>query len=476
MESILNAERVTMSAGQKARRINLDENLYGTFAEIGAGQETVRHFFRVAGASRMSAYDKDFSDAIYGQEPNKRYVSESRMRNMINKEFSLIEERLERESHPAKKFFTFASTIATSTFDRPHGGHGWIGVRFQTAPRRATSELIIHIRLHTPDISLQQEAIGIIGVNLLFGALFHHGNPDEIMTSLYDNISRHVIEVDMVQMNGPDFEEVDNRLLSLQLVKRRYTDAVIFGPDGQNLQASDVLYKKNILALRGSFRPVTKVNIDMIKNGYDMFVKENRVKKENLQILFELTLNNLESDTGDVVEGDFLDRADILCQLGQTVLISNFQRYYKLVDYFSRFTKERMGIIMGLSNLEEVFKEKYYRHLNGGVMEAFGILFTRDLKLYVYPSKPSKSTPLRQIKNLELHPRMKPLVDYLIFNKRIVDIEDYDPNVLHIFSKEVLRMIKEGDDEWEKLVPAYVDNMIKKDCLFGYANCEQTDS
>lgn len=480
MEKKLDAERVVMSAGQKARRINLDSNLYGTFAEIGAGQETVRHFFRVGGASHtiakaMSAYDKDFSDAIYGKEPGNRYVCESRMRNMLTKEYGLIAERLNRKQHPDKKFFTFASTIATSTFERPHGGHGWIGVRFQTAPKRSTSELIIHIRLHTPDIALQQEAIGTIGVNLLYGALIRHENPDEIMTGLYDNISPHVIEVDMIQMNGPDFEGVDNRLYSLQLVKRGYTDAVIFGPDGQNLQASNVLYKKNILALRGSFRPVTKVNIDMIKNGYDAFVKENRVEKKNLQVLFEITLNNLKEETGDIDEKDFLDRADILCQLGQTVLISNFMRYYKLVDYFSRYTKARMGIIMGLSNLEEVFKEKYYRHLNGGMLEAFGILFTRDLKMYIYPSKPTAGAQLKQTGNLKVHPRLQPLLDYLVFNKKIVDLEDYDPSVLHIFSKEVLRMIRDGEEGWEEMVPAYVDNMIKRDALFGYTAQETVD-
>lgn len=479
MDKYLDSERVVMSAGQKARRINMDENLYGTFAEIGAGQETVRHFFRVGGASNtiakaMSAYDKDFSDAIYGKEENNRYVCESRMRNMLSKEYGLIAERLNREQHPDKKFFTFASTIATSTFERPHSGHGWIGVRFQTAPKRATSELIVHIRLHTPDNALQQEAIGTIGVNLLYGALINHDEPEEIMTGLYDNISRHIIEVDMIQMNGVDFEGVDNRLFSLQLVKRGYTDAVIFGPDGQNLQASNVLYKKNILALRGSFRPVTKVNIDMIKNGYDVFVKENRVEKKNLQVLFEITLNNLREETGDIDEDDFLNRADILCQLGQTVLISNFMRYYKLVEYFSRYTKERMGIIMGLSNLEEVFKEKYYRHLNGGMLEAFGILFTRDLKMYIYPSKPSDEVALKQTGDMEVHPRLQPLLDYLIFNKKIVDLDDFDPSVLHIFSKEVLRKIRLREEGWEDMVPAYVDNMIKKDRLFGYVPEEET--
>ena len=465
--------RIVLSPAQKAKRINLDPDLYGTFAEIGAGQETVRHFFRAGRSSQtiakaMSAYDKDFSNAIYGPEPGNRFVVESRLKNMLRHEYGLIIDRLSRKDHPSKKFFTFANTVATSTFEKPHSGHGWIGVRFQTAPDQPTSDVIIHVRLHDPDITLQQENLGILGVNLLFGCLFHHNDPQEIMTALYDNVSRHVMEIDMIQMNGPAFAQVDNRLLSLQLVKRGYTDAVLFGPDGQNLQASEMLYKKNILAIRGSFRPVTKVNIDMIMNGYNMFIKEQRVDRQNLQVLFEITLNNLRADTGDVDEKDFIDRADILCSLGQTVLISNYQEYYKLVEYFSRYTKARMGLIMGVNNLVDVFDEKYYRHLNGGMLEAFGILFTRDLKIYVYPSCVEGSDEIMTTTSTPVHPRLKPLYDYLLFNKRLVDIESFDPNVLNIFSKEVLRMIKDGESGWEEMVPPYVDNMIKDNRLFGY--------
>jgi hypothetical protein len=465
--------RIVLSPAQKAKRINLDPDLYGTFAEIGAGQETVRHFFRAGRSSQtiakaMSAYDKDFSNAIYGPEPGNRFVVESRLKNMLRHEYGLIIDRLSRKDHPSKKFFTFANTVATSTFERPHSGHGWIGVRFQAGPDQPTNDVILHVRLHDPDISLQQENLGILGVNLLYGCLFQHNDPDEIMTALYDNVSRHVMEIDMIQMNGPAFTQVDNRLLSLQLVKRGYTDAVLFGPDGQNLQASEMLYKKNILAIRGSFRPVTKVNIDMIMNGYNMFIKEQRVDRQNLQVLFEITLNNLRADTGDVDEKDFIDRADILCSLGQTVLISNYQEYYKLVEYFSRYTKARMGLIMGVNNLIDVFDEKYYRNLNGGMLEAFGILFTRDLKIYVYPSCIEGSDQIMTTANTPVHPRLKPLYDYLLFNKRLVDIESYDPKVLNVFSKEVLQMIREGRSGWEEMVPPYVDNMIKDNKLFGY--------
>lgn len=465
-------ERVILSPKQKALRINLDPNIYGTFAEIGAGQEVVRHFFRAGGASgtiakTMSAYDKDFSDAIYGKEPNNRYVSESRMRKMIGHEYKLMEDRLDREKHPSKKFFAFANTVATIDYRKRYQGHGWMGLRFQTSPEKAPNEVVIHVQLHENESSLQQETIGIMGVNMIYGSYFYFQNPREFLKSLYDNLNRDQIEIDMISMTGPDFETVDNRLLSLQLVKNGMTDAVIFSPEGKNLQPADLLYKKNILAIRGSFRPVTKVNIDMIINGYNAFVKEDRVEPDQLQVLFEITLNNLKSG-GDIDEQDFMDRADILCSLGQTVMISNYQEYYKLIEYFSTYTKKRMGLIMGTNHLIELFDEKYYRNLNGGILEAFGILFTRDLKIYLYPSKASDEAELLTTQNTPIHPRLQPLYDYLLFNKRIVDLEGFDPDVLWIQSREALSMIRNGTPGWEKMVPNYVDVMIKKDRLFGY--------
>ena len=463
-------KNIVLTPVQKALEVNLNPETYGTFAEVGAGQEVVRHFFRAGGASgtiakAMSAYDKDFSDAIYGKEANGRYVCESRLKNMINHEYGLITERLNREKHPNKRFFSFANNVETINFSKTNDGHGWMGLRFQLCPNSKPNDVILHYLLHEREAKQQQESAGILGVNLLHGCMFHSDNPKMIIKKLFDNISKGYIEINMIQMNGPDFDYVDNRLLSLYLVKERMTDAVIFSPDGINLQPSDVLYKKNILAIRGSFRPVTKVNIDMIKNGYNKFILENRVCKEDLQVLFEITLSNLSSE-GEIDEQDFLDRADILCSLGQTVLISNYQRYYKLLDYFSRFTKKRMGIIMGVPNLKQIFEEKYYRHLSGGILEAFGRMFNRDLKIYLYPYQKQKEGEITNSKNINIHPRFRSLYDYLIFNQRIIDIE-YDPKVLNIFSPVVLRMIKNGISGWEDMVPAYVDNVIKQKKLFG---------
>jgi len=464
--------RVILTSKQKALALNLDPTFYGTFAEIGAGQEVVRHFFRAGGASgtiakAMSAYDKDFSDAIYGEEEKKRYVCESRLKKMIHHEFGLIEERLNRNVHAQKRFFAFANTVSTIDFRKTSQGHGWFGLRFQTDCKKEPNDVTIHVRLFDNDATVQQEKVGELGVNLIYGCYNYYKEPNELLKSLYDNIDRDSVEIDMIEMTGPDFENVDNRLLSLQLVKNGMTEAVMFGPDGRNLLPSEHLYKKNILAIRGSFRPVTNVNIDMIMNGYSKFIKEPKVKKDDLEVLFEITLSNLSAE-GNIDEQDFLDRADILCSLGQTVLISNYQEYYKLIDYFSRHTKKRMGLIMGVSNMLEIFNDKYYHHLNGGMLEAFGILFTRDLKIYLYPQLDTETNDIVTSVNAPIHPRLRPLYDYLIFNKRIVDLTDFDPEVLNIYSRKVLKMIKDGEEGWEEMVPGYVDNIIKENYLFGY--------
>jgi hypothetical protein len=465
-------ERMILTSAQKALKINLNENIYGTFAEIGAGQEVVRHFFRSGGASgtvakTMSAYDKDFSDAIYGTEKDGRYVTEPRLRKMLHHEYKLIKERLQRDHHPDKCFFTYANTVATINFTRKFKGHGWMGLRFQLTPGREPNDVIFHVRMKEEEASLQQETIGVMGVNLVYGAFHIRNNPEELLKSLYDNIAKYKIEIDMIHFEGPDFAGVDNRLMSLKLLKHGMTEAVIFGPEGNNILPAALLYKKNVLAMRGSFRPVTKVNIDMLKKGIDYFINERKVDREKMVVLFEITLNNLKAE-GSIDEQDFLDRAEILCSLGQTVLISNYQQYYKLVEYFTRYTAERLGLIMGVTNLRDLFDDRYYRDLKGGILEAFGILYSTDLKLYIYPYKPSDQEEILTSKKLKIHPRLKPLFDYLVFNRRIKDIETYDPDILHIFSREVLRKIRHGEGHWEADLPAYVDNIIREKKLFGY--------
>lgn len=459
------------SIKQKALRINLNEHIYGTFAEIGAGQETVRQFFRAGGASgtiakTMSAYDKDFSDAIYGHEKDGRYVTESRLIKMLNHEIDLIEDRISRIKHPDKIFFTYANTVATIDFAKRYKGHGWVGIKYQIESYEEYNTIILHIRFKENDARLQQETLGILGTNLIYGAFYKYNEPKKLLRYLYDHLDQDQIEIDTINFSGPLFENVDNRLMSLQLVKNGMTDAVMFDPSGNNVLPARVLYKKNILTLRGSFRPVTKVNMDMFERAHEMFLKENRVNPDKTEVIFEITLSNLRAE-GEIDEQDFMDRAKLLCSLGQTVLISNFREYYKLVEYYSQYTKGRMGLSMGVQNLIEIFDEKYYRHLSGGILEAFGKLFFKDLRVYLYPMQNDDGTIINS-ENLKVHPRMKELYKFFKYNGKVIDITNYNPNILNIFSRKVLKMIADGEEGWQEMLPKGIAEIIRKQSLFGH--------
>ena len=460
------------SLKSKALRINLNENIYGTFAEIGAGQETCRHFFRAGGASgtiakAMSAYDKNFSDAVYGAEDDGRYVTEARLKKMLSHEMDLMETRLTREEHPNKIFFTYANTVATIDFAKQFKGHGWVGIKYQVEATGDYNEIILHLRFKETDVRLQQETLGVLGTNLIYGAFYKYNEPKKLLRYLYDHLDKDQLEIDTINFSGPAFKNIDNRLISLQLVKNGMTDAVVFGPDGTNVLPARVFYKKNILALRGSFRPVTKVNMAMYEKSYEIFIKENKVNPDKTVVVFEITLSNLRAE-GEIDEQDFIDRADLLCSLGQSVMISNFQEYYKVVEYFSNYTKARMGLAMGVSNLIDIFDEKYYRHISGGILEAFGKLFFKDLKVYLYPMLDPETGELITSENLKVYPRMKELYKFFKYNGKVIDIKDYDTSIMDIFSRKILTMISDGDRDWENMVPEGTADLIKDYRLFGY--------
>lgn len=457
---------------QKALAINLDPTIYGTFAEIGAGQETVRHFFRAGGASgtiakAMSAYDKDFSDAIYGKEHKNRYVTQNRLRKMLKYEVSLVEERISREKNPHSRFFSYANTVTTINFNKTHKGHGWVGIRFQGKPMGEYNEIVLHVKFKENDATLQQETLGKLGVNLIYGAFYYNDNPRKLIASLYDDISLDNLEIDMIDFSGPDFIYVDNRLMSLQLVKSGMTEAVIFTPEGTCMLPADLLYKKNIFAVRGSFRPVTLVNIDMFLNGLEMFMKDTEASPEDVEVLFEITIANLRAD-GDIDERDFLDRVDVLGKLGYNVIISNFSEYYRLTEYFSAFTKKNIGIAMGVNNLLDVFDEEYYKNLSGGILEAFGKFFRKDMRVYLYPYKDPKTHELLTSENLKVSDNLKELYKYFKLNKRIVDIKNHNPEYSEIYSREILKKINNNESGWENQLPEGVAEMIKERKMFGY--------
>lgn len=457
---------------QKALSINLDPDIYGTFAEIGAGQETVRHFFRAGGASQtiakaMSAYDKDYSNAIYGKEEKNRFVTQNRLKKMLSYEVGLIEERLDNKECPDRRFFSYANTVTTINYHKTFKGHGWVGIMFQHKPEAEYSEVIIHIRFRDNDATLQQEALGNLGVNLIYGAFNFYDNPRQLIKSLYDDIAIDKLEIDMIDFQGPAFQYVDNRLMSLQLVKWGMTDAVIFNSEGKNMLPADILYKKDVFAVRGSFRPVTLVNTDMFQNGLEMFLKDARSTRENTVILFEITIANLKA-TGEIDERDFLDRVDILAKLGYTVIISNFSEYYRLVDYFTSYSIRYLGVAMGVNNLLMVFDEQYYDNLPGGILEAFGKFFKKDMRVYLYPYRDLESHQLLTSENLKVHDNLKELYKYFTANRRIVDIKTYNPDYSEIYSREVLVKIANGESGWEEQLPQGVAEMIKERGLFGY--------
>jgi len=463
----------TVSTKQKALKVNLDAQLYGSFAEIGAGQEVAANFFKAGGASgtiakTISAYDMTFSDSIYGPEESGRYVVESRLLKMLTREYNLLNVRLSEKRGSTTLFFAFADTVTTLNYQKNNESHGWMGLRFQLQPGGPTNDVIIHVRMLDNDNLLQQQALGIIGVNLIYGCFYYHDSPEILLRSLMNDLNSERIEVDMVRFDGPDFGKVDNRLMSLYLVKHGFTNAALFGPDGKNLQPSEVLYKKHIAVLRGRFRPVTHVNIDMLQNGTQQFLEDPDVDPQRVEVLCELTLQNLQ-DGDDIDEKDFLDRVDILGSLGQTVMISNYHEYYKLVSYLAKLTRLKIGLILGIPNLEYIFDEGHYTNLAGGILEAFATLFSRKVKLYVYPAL--KDGQLLNCFKVQLPYTQRDLYNYLITNNKLEDIRNFNKQNLRIISDQVLAMIKTSEPGWEEFVPTEVAGMIKEKCLFGYP-CE----
>ncbi len=458
-----------LQVNKKAFQINMDERLYGTFAEIGAGQEVGRRFFHVGRASgtiakTMSAYDMTFSDSIYGA--SARYVSRQRLNTMLEHEYGLLVERLDEKMGDKRMFFVFADTVAARSFRRHEESHGWMGIRFQSSPRSPTSEIIVHVRMLDTKNILQQEALGIIGVNLIYGAFFLRHRPEALVSSLMDDLSPARLEVDMIQFSGPEFSQVDNRIMSLQLVSQGLTTVAMFRADGKTIQPSEILYKNALLVERGSFRPLTLIANDILDCGHAMFLKDKRLEEAEPYVLMEITMQNL-LQSGELDLHDFLDRVDVLGTLGRTVLISNYGEYYRLVNYLTRYTDRPVVLPVGIPSLEDIFREKYYGNLEGGILEGLGRLFKNGVRLFVYP-KLEKDGGLITALNFQVAPNLKHLYRHLIENQFIVPIENFHPEYLSIHPPDVLRGIRDHDDIWESQVPPKVAALIKERRLFGY--------
>lgn len=463
---------VGLGTNQKALKINLDSKIYGTFAEIGAGQDVAAAFFKSGGASgtiakSMSAYDMKFSDAIYGPVKDGRYVCEERLISMLDHEYNLLIERLDEQRGSDTQFFSFSNTVVALNYHKTNQPHGWIGCRFQLEPQGEFHDIVIHVRMLDNDTLMQQQALGIIGVNLIYGCFYYHKNPEILLESLRDNLSKDRIQIDMIRFEGPEFKDVDSRLMSLRLVKNGFCDLALFGPDGKILQPSDSLYKKHIFVLRGRFRPIINVHLDMLENGVKQFIQEPDVDESKLVVVSELTLQSLQEGAEDRIdEKDFLDRVDILCSLGQTVMITNYVEYYKLVAYLSKITRLKIGLVIGYPNLEYIFEEENYKNLPGEILESFATLFSRKVKLFVYPTM--RNNLIMNCMKFSPPAHLNDLYRFLITNNKIEDIYHYNKSNLSIQTDNMLGLIQKGESGWEENVPKEVVTMIQDRCLFGF--------
>ena len=462
---------------QKALEINLDDSIYGSFAEIGAGQEVARFFFKVGAAAgtiakSISAYDKIVSDHVYGAETGGRYVCESRLYKMLDHEYELMIDRLSSERINTR-FFAFADTVSTINFHKTTKGHGWIGMRFQLETGGEANDIVLHVEMLDGDASLQQQALGILGVNLIYGCFRYYSDYKQMIGSLLDNL-RDRAKIDMMRLTGPQFEKVDNRLLALELVKQGHTQVAIFDKKARPVQASEFLYKQNVLVVRGSFRPITHVNIDMLHTATQQFKATLGNESSRTQVFSEITLSSLCLDSGAVDEKDYLDRCDLLNFMGQNVMITDCKQYTHLISYLVGYRIAQLALVVGARPLLDLLNEKFYQNQHGLLLGAFAEIFTQNVRLYVYPAQKEGSGELLTSQNLPIAAGMNFLYQHILQQKHIVDIENFDAEQLHIYSPEVLRLLKNDESNWEKFVPHKVAQYIKEHFLFGFP-CQQAE-
>jgi hypothetical protein len=458
----------TRSTGQKALEINVDLKKFGTFAEIGAGQEVARWFFhvgRAAGtvAKSISAYDMAISDSLYGATGH--YVSRNRLEAMLTKEFAQLQNRHSDRASEHNALFVFADTVATQSVTRHQRGQGWMGIRFQNQPGEEASDIIIHAEMLDAETVQEQETLGILGVNLIYSAFYCNHDPMLVIKSLMDSLSRRRVDVDMIKFSGPAFAGVDNRLMSLQLVENQLTDAAMFTAGGEVVQTSELLYGSPVLIERGSFRPITNVTLDMLVRAQKQLELQVPPPAQPPVVVMEMTLNNLI--TGQKIDHqDFLARVDMLGALGKTVMVSNYTRYDGVTGYLRKSTQSRISMVMGVPTLREIFEEKYYTDLPGGILEGMGKLFQGDVKLFIYPTRETAAADVDTADLLDVQPRQRSLYKYLLENGFIEAIQDFDVSQLHITPKEVLSRLQAGDPSWQTMVPAEVTRLIQERGLF----------
>lgn len=456
---------------QKALDINLNDPIYGTFAEIGAGQEVARNFFQAGAAAgtiakTMSAYDKTYSDAIYGVEPSGRYVSEPRLYKMLDHEWELMEERL-KESRPDATFFVFADTVQAINYTRTIKGNGWMGLRFRLVPDGPVNDMVLHVKMLDTNNRLQQEAIGILGVNMIYASFYYNDNPEKMVMSLVDNIKDRV-SIDLLRINGQSFNYFDNRLVSLYLVKHKLTSVAMFDINSRSIHASEFLYRESLMVIRGNFRPPTIVTQDVIECSFNQFKDETSLADDKLNLMMEMTMDYLKGDGADIDEKDFLERADMITALGHKVLLSDCANHEMLINYLSDYKISNLGLVIGVRELQSIITDKYTQNQDGRLLVAFGELFSQNIRIYVYPAQTAETDEIITAENMTVPEGIKFLYQYLLDSRQVVAVKKFNSDILHIYPTDVLSDIQENKTGWEQKVPESLVKLIKERQLFGY--------
>ena len=456
---------------QKALDINLNDPIYGTFAEIGAGQEVARNFFQAGAAAgtiakTMSAYDKTYSDAIYGIEPSGRYVSEPRLYKMLDHEWQLMEERL-KESRPDATFFVFADTVQAINYTRTIKGNGWMGLRFRLVPDGPVNDMVLHVKMLDTNNRLQQEAIGILGVNMIYASFYYNDNPEKMVMSLVDNIKDRV-SIDLLRINGQSFNYFDNRLVSLYLVKHKLTSVAMFDINSRSIHASEFLYRESLMVIRGNFRPPTIVTQDVIECSFNQFKDETSLTDDKLNLMMEMTMDYLKGDGADIDEKDFLERADMITALGHKVLLSDCANHEMLINYLSDYKISNLGLVIGVRELQSIITDKYTQNQDGRLLVAFGELFSQNIRIYVYPAQTAETDEIITAESMAVPEGIKFLYQYLLDSRQVVAVKKFNSDILHIYPTDVLSDIQENKTGWEQKVPESLVKLIKERQLFGY--------
>jgi hypothetical protein len=370
----------------KALAINLQASIYGSFAEIGAGQEVARWFLTVGAASgtvaqTISAYDKAVSDDTYGA--GTRYVSRERLLAMLDHEYKLVTERLGPTRSDRTCFFAFADTVATRNFKGDNEQHGWVGLRFQIQPRGDPSDVLLHINLMDPTAQQQQEALGVLGVNLLYGAHHARGSADEFLACLSDTLSIDRLEIDVLELSGPAFAGQDPRAWCLELLRKKMAQAIVFDSSFHVVEPSSVLRKRPLIIDRGRFDTLERFHADMLRAG-DRALRAERIDlhREPLGIV-EIALHPvLDDDAPD--NRTFLARVESALGLAPA-LVTDLPEAYQLAPYLRRYTTEPLRLVGGVAMLAYILQSQFYDALVGSLLEGLGKLFASNVKFYAYP-------------------------------------------------------------------------------------------